>query len=502
MHHSGKFAAFVGLAFISALPALSSSSAQSAVSDVAQGDPVQAFSKADLASDLALAFDAYTKLHPGLERHRSRDDIRSAWDDLIEDAPETLDQKTAFLLISDAAADIRDGHTYANFYNQPKDVREALFDGADKLPITFLIADDQVLITGDASQGETPLTGLQLVAVNGEPISTLLDRIDPLQKGDGDRPGVRRHDLNLSGLGRYEPFDIFQPLLNGPIEGLYELDLLTASGEPLSTTVAAMSRTDRAAALFPESQSDLPWTLEQRGDAAILTLSSFAMWNYDFNWSEWLSDAFDTLKKEGVSHLVIDIRGNGGGLSGPPAQLLSSLAVVDLPLPKQTEILAMQTVPEDLQGVAGTWDKSFYDWTNRSSPMGDGRFLHEPEDAMPEAIPANPGAYTGRVTLLIGPSNSSATFTLAKALKNAGRAVLVGQETGGSSRGITGGAMLFMTLPATGIEVDIPLIGYFPEDWDLAPDGGVTPDIEVVHTIEDIRADRDPALETALSLPD
>jgi serine protease Do len=84
------------------------------------------------------------------------------------------------------------------------------------------------------------------------------------------------------------------------------------------------------------------------------------------------------------------------------------------------------------------------------------------------------------------------------AQKAIGRGVLVGEETGGNRRGINGGALFFMTLPESGIALDLPLIATHPRT--PQPDRGVTPDVSAPLTLADLRAGRDAALETALAL--
>lgn len=63
-------------------------------------------------------------------------------------------------------------------------------------------------------------------------------------------------------------------------------------------------------------------------------------------------------------------------------------------------------------------------------------------------------------------------------------ATLVGQPTGGNQRGINGGAFFFLRLPNSKIEVDLPLIGYFP-DGEPA-DAGLLPDLLIEPKVEDI----------------
>jgi len=96
------------------------------------------------------------------------------------------------------------------------------------------------------------------------------------------------------------------------------------------------------------------------------------------------------------------------------------------------------------------------------------------------------------VIALVDSTNSSATFGFAQILKNIGLATLIGETTGGNRRGINGGAFSFLRLPASGIGVDIPLIGYFPQSQE--------PDIAVEITPADIAAGYDRAMATALQV--
>lgn len=99
------------------------------------------------------------------------------------------------------------------------------------------------------------------------------------------------------------------------------------------------------------------------------------------------------------------------------------------------------------------------------------------------------------VAALIGPVNSSATFQFARNLRAMGGGRLVGRPTGGNRRGINGGCFFFVRLPASGLEFDLPLVGYFPTT--PQPDAGLAPDILVAPTAADIAAGRDVALEQA-----
>lgn len=100
--------------------------------------------------------------------------------------------------------------------------------------------------------------------------------------------------------------------------------------------------------------------------------------------------------------------------------------------------------------------------------------------------------------MLISATNSSANFNFARRIQQNRLATLVWQPTGGNLRGINGGAYFFVRLPDSGLEFDLPLIGYFPTTPQR--DAGIVPDIAVPLTAAAIAAGRDEVLQRALAV--
>ena len=126
------------------------------------------------------------------------------------------------------------------------------------------------------------------------------------------------------------------------------------------------------------------------------------------------------------------------------------------------------------------------------------RLRRDADDKLGETIAPTLSTFTGRLWVLIGATNSSATFEFAQTIRQNRLGTLVGQTTGGNQRGINGSAFFFLRLPKTGIELDLPLIGQFP-DGDR-PDAGLLPDVLVVPSVGDIKMGRDIELDAALTL--
>ncbi len=77
-------------------------------------------------------------------------------------------------------------------------------------------------------------------------------------------------------------------------------------------------------------------------------------------------------------------------------------------------------------------------------------------------------------------------------------ATIIGSETGGYRKGTNGGQLFFLWLPHSKIEIDIPLIGYYP--LTEQSDRGLLPDILVTPTLEDLLSKKDKELEKALAI--
>jgi C-terminal processing protease CtpA/Prc len=118
-----------------------------------------------------------------------------------------------------------------------------------------------------------------------------------------------------------------------------------------------------------------------------------------------------------------------------------------------------------------------------------------PRTIVPAGTPATP--FAGRVVMLIGPQNSSAGFLIAREMKASGAALLIGRPTGGNQRGLNGGQLAWITLPASKVSVDIPLVAHFAPG--NPPDAGVLPDIEVKPSFDDAAAGIDGERAEALA---
>jgi len=451
-----------------------------------------------LLEEAALLKDALTTLHAGLYRYEDAATIEGYFQDLERAFQQDRTLAECYLIYSRFLARLKDGHTYANFWNQSETVQEVLFNNSDKLPFTFRLIEGRMLITQDVSE-HGQLAGKEVRAINGVAVSAILDSLMQLVKGDGSNDAARMYSLELTGYEKFEPFDIFMPMGYPPVDGQYSLlvaDPLT-SGAPQTVQVNTLSRMERAerleAQFGPQAQRpDDLWKLELLDDTtAYLQLGSFVTWKMDLDWKNFLKKAFAEMKKQRTRHLILDIRGNGGGTTEVYTTVLEYLLKEPIELNAFKDRVVYERVPERLLPYLGTWDESIKDLSSMVVPAEPGFYQLKKERI--KTLKPRKDAFDGRVSLLVDAANSSATFYLAHYAKAHQLATLYGSPTGGNLRGTTGGMLFFMNLPNSGIEIDLPLIASFPTA--SQPDQGIEPDVVIKRTVEGLLERRDEVLE-------
>lgn len=454
----------------------------------------------DLQSDVAILRRACETLHPGLYRYNTPAQIDAAFRALEVKFQHDQTLAQTYLAFSVFAAKLKCGHTYPNFFNQPKPIAVALFQ-APRLPFYFNWLEDRLIVTRSFAADKRIQPGTEILVINGVPVANILARLMTVARADGNNDAKRVAYLQVVGASRFEAFDIYWPLFF-PLSGR-EVSLVirgTEDSETQTVRLPTVAYTDRISLIEAEARADAGeadeiWEFRLLDNQiGYLRMPSWVLYKTKWKWRDFLGETFGSLVRSGATDLVIDLRGNEGGSNVGDA-IVSHL--ISAPVPRQavTRLVRYRKVPDDLLPYLDTWDPSFKDWGSAAIESTD-RFYRlrrgRQDDNGSLIKPAKP-RFAGRVWVLVDANNSSATFEFAQTVRQNKLGVLVGEPTGGNQRGINGGAFFFLRLPNSGIEFDTPLIGQF-RDGDL-PDAGLLPDILVVPTVRDIALGRDAEMD-------
>lgn len=467
-----------------------------------------------LQADAAILRSAYEQLHPGLYRYNSQAEMDGDFAalNLQLDHDQTL--QDAFLAFSEFAAKIRCGHTQANPFNQSEALIEALFKSPTRLPFYFVWIDGNIIVTRDFTPGHVLPVGTKVTKINGIATSAILAKLVNVARADGSNDSKRIAQLAVSGDNNYETFDLYYPMFF-PHKGDNNTLIIRKPKKRAmeQITVAALTFEQRIAPIKLREQqrkggNDALFDWKYLADgSAYLKMSTWALYDSKWNWKQWLNQHLEDAATRNSPALILDLRGNEGG-DDVGDIIIPHLLDAPITVSSMHRLVRYHKVPDDLLPYLDTWDKSFRDWGNAAvdltqpsptTPAGVAYFklIRSDDDATGDVIKPAGKRFHGKVFVLIDANNSSATFQFAQNIQSHHLGKLIGQPTGGSQRGINGGAFFFLRLPHSGIEMDLPLIGTFPTA--PAPDAGLTPDLPVIPTASNIAAGYDSVLAAAVN---
>ncbi|MDN3584643.1 S41 family peptidase [Mucilaginibacter flavus] len=462
--------------------------------------------------ELQILKAALITLHPGTYRYETPASIDSVFAVFDRREAKPMSQNRYFILTGQLLTHIHCGHTYTNYWNQPKVISNALFSKTC-LPLLFRMIGRQMIITDNLSDSKKIKPGDELVAINGIPVKRIVDSLITVSQSDGLHGLPRKLD-NISvepldaDTSNYNLFDIYFPLFfpqNFDTDH-YRLKLKAFNGGMYEDQVKSLSRTarlttyNRRFGVLPVHEKD--WSLKFLNEQTVcFTIGDFETWEWKADYHKYLDSIFTVLNQKKVQNLIVDIRGNGGGDDAARDEVFSYLTDkpfgCDDPMHRRIRFLV---IPDTLLPYLKTWDKSFKEPKdpNRYKKLPGGWYENK-ADSLGACVPVQPkpNHFQGRLFLLTDGRNSSTTFTLAKMFRMAHAGEIIGETTGGNQQGINGGQFFFLYLPESKIEVDIPLIwGAYTGN---KADTGLQPDIAVSITAASVSRNDDAVLDFVLN---
>ena len=457
----------------------------------------------DLLADFEIVRKSYEQMHPGLYKYQTKATIDSAFEDFKAAWSKDQTLAEAYLNLHKLTAQFKCGHGYPNFYNQEEFLKKEVFEQKNTLPFHFRLIEDRMLVTKSADASVQD--GVEIKKINGLKIPKIIQTLLPIVRADGSNDGKRRKLLEISGQ-YFEYFDVFFPLLLPSKNPDFELEVYDFNTKKTSKiSVKAVNHAEREKAIKARYK-DAEYVKMAFGwldsETALMTINDFNNYDGKSNYGKFYQESLAEYQAKGGKNLVIDVRKNEGGNSSEMFKLVQYL------IEKPIEYVELQNTWQILK-IDSTL-KPYVDnkrwafgWFNQSekgydkTPLGQwkGKGADKPQVFQPSAA-----RFAGKVYLLSSPTNSSATYMMVETFKKYRLATVLGQTTGGNQKGVTAGAMFFMLLPNTKIEIDVPLIGTDLAVAKTFPDAGVQPDVYVKPSIEDAVKGIDTELETVKRL--
>jgi hypothetical protein len=218
-----------------------------------------------------------------------------------------------------------------------------------------------------------------------------------------------------------------------------------------------------------------------------MTVNSFVRGN---QLKKFFRESFKVLKEQNITHLVIDVRSNGGGDVG--LSTLLTRYIKDRPFKLADAVYAINRGSEYGKYIHHYF---FYKiglfFVTRKGEDGHFHFRYFEKHRFNPIVKNH---YEGKVYVVIGGGSFSATTIFTHSLKGQANVVVVGEETGGGGYGNNAWMIPDLKLPETGISFRLPLFRMIMDPKAMANGRGIQPDVVITPTLEDIRKGRDPKI--------
>lgn len=414
-----------------------------------------------LAMDFVVFRDYLQKKHPGLYRYRAKSEVKRLLDSCLLSINRPLTKVEFAKKILFMTSAIQDGHTGTNFFSF---LGRHYQEQVKLLPLNLYFTESKAYI-GCSKSGQFE-AGTELVSINNRPISALRKELFRYLPSDGSIETKKTQTLNNGA------FPFLYRWIVGHGDSI-SVGYRTRVGTLKSTTLAAAFVTDFECE-FSSNPSrtnvlELSYPLE---NAALLTIKTFdenRLRNAGLDYKNFLRQSFSALRAKNTENLIIDLRGNAGGLDEYGALLYSYLA---------EKPFAYYAAVES---------------TSKTYSASENRLLGK------QPVPQN--VFKGRVFFLINGLSFSTTADFCAIARSNQRGQFIGEETGGGYYGNTSGQTLKIELPHSKINLIIPQFSYVNDVKKVKhPDRGVLPDYGVTATVDDLLHQKDVPLQVALDL--
>jgi C-terminal processing protease CtpA/Prc len=337
---------------------------------------------------------------------------------------------------------------------------------------------------------------MTIVSINGRPVGELVTRFLTTQPGDGFIETGKRFVVARSFNTMY--------WLYVERTTSYVIVARDANGRQVSATMAGILERDRRQVVNPVNATISANVARLDGPGGNIALSFL-----DGGIARLRVRAFDgqafvptldsisaELRARGTTSMILDLRGNGGGVDEYGASLVSRF--VDKPF-RYFDYIHVTTIAPSF----ATWPQRTFDAMKSGTvpdPAGGFRITSERHRGVAEQAAATT-PFLGKLVVLIDGGTFSTAADVAAQLRSMGRATFIGEETGGAYEGNTSGLNALIVLPNSKLRLRIMMYDYWNAVKPPAARGrGTIPDRQVPRRVADYLRGVDPALEEAVRI--
>ena len=373
-------------------------------------------------------------------------------------------------------------------------------------PLSFKLWPDTMVVTGNLHRNDSILTrGTVITSINGRRVTELVDTMFRYIPTDGYNTTHKYQTLSNRGYFGSLYSSLFGYYFR------YHIGYIDSLGQEKTTIIPIYYPgldTASRAAVRPVTRTPQPSRRERRmrqlnsvrllkidtaTKVAFMDLSSFGR---GYGLKGFFRRSFRELKRNGISHLIIDVRSNGGG-SVTNSTLLTRF-ISDHSFKVGDSLYAISKRKEYGRYIQNDFfNRLFMTMFARRAKDGKYHFRYFERHRFK---PKKKNHFDGRTYILTGGNSFSATTLFVSSVMDQENVVVVGEETGGGAYGNNAWLIPDVTLPETKVRFRLPLFRLVINKDLLRTGRGVQPEIDSFPTVEAVKRGADFKTEKALEL--
>ncbi len=467
--------------------------------------PNKKYSLQQVERDYTLYREILEEHHPSLYWYTSKDSMDHYFEEGKKQLKDSMTEIQFRKILNYVTAKINCGHTTVRSSKGFIKYNDTLRPGKI-FPLSLKLWQDTMVVAANLNRRDSVLKrGTPITKINGRSGNEIVDTLFNYLSTDGYNRTHKYQTLSNRGF-----FGSLYTSLFGLSER-YTVEYADSSGQLKTITIPVYNPaadTFNRAAIRRLASLPRPSREERRQNqmaavrllqidtvnhSAMMNLASFGK---GFGLKKFFRQSFRTLKQQKITHLIIDVRSNGGGSVTNSTKITRYIA--DHRFKVADTLFAISKKGKHSRYMENHfWNRLFITLFTRKKRDGNYHFGYFERHYFK---PKQTNHYDGKVYILTGGNSFSATTLFSSALIKQDNVTVVGEETGGGAYGNSAWLIPDVTLPETGLRFRLPLFRLVI-DKNTPKDGkGVQPEVLSLPTVEAIKRNADYKLEKALDL--
>ncbi|MEP7374508.1 MAG: S41 family peptidase [Chitinophagaceae bacterium] len=467
--------------------------------------PAKKYSPQRLQKDYSIYQQILEEAHPGLYWYTSKDSMDHYFEWGREQLKDSLTEGDFRKVLNYVTAKIDCGHTsvrsskrFSNYLDTARIAR--IF------PLSLKLWNDTAVVAANLNRRDTILKrGTQINKIGGRSIKEIADTLFQYVSTDGYNTTHKYQSLSNRGyfgslyssvFGFADKYNIEYTDSTGLVKNITIKNYIPSAdtiGRSAMIAVRQEPQPSRKERKERQRNSVRLLKIDSTNHVAMMDLNSFGR---GYGLKGFFRRSFKALQKNKIGHLMIDVRGNGGG--SVTNSTLISRYISDHPFKVGDSLYAVAKKKKYSRYIKNDFfNRLFITFFTKRKADGNYHFRYFERHYFK---PKKTNHFDGQVYIITGGNSFSATSLFASTLVKQENVTVVGEETGGGAYGNSAWLIPDVTLPETRVRFRLPLFRLVIDKNYPKTGKGVQPEVESKPTINAIKRGIDYKIEKTMEL--